>query len=157
MTETNLADQVVFAENAYPAPIEKVWRAWTDPDRLKQWFGPKPGSLHSTEVDLREGGIWRFIFSGPGQPYAALEGAYVEIEAPSRLVFSWRHVSEDADGQRTATPDSTVAATKQPTEGGTLVQVRHSNPKTTEGVTAGWKACLGNLVSLLEAEALAPG
>lgn len=162
MTQSHLkstpADSEILAESAYPVPIEQVWRAWTDPERIVKWFGPAPNALQSAEVDLRTGGDWRFIFSGPGEPYAALEGAYIEVEAPSRLVFSWRHIGTDDSGIQTATPFSQVAVTMQGTEGGTLVQIRHSNIQTLASrtnVSLGWDTCLGNLSKALEAEMLA--
>ena len=154
------ADSEILAESAFPAPIERVWQAWTDPERIVKWFGLAPHALKSAEVDLRNGGAWRFIFSGVDEPYAALEGVYIDVEAPSRLVFSWRHVGRDEGGAETATPFSEVAVSMQSTEGGALVQVRHTNIQTLESrtnVSNDWDTCLGNLAGMLEAETLAPG
>jgi uncharacterized protein YndB with AHSA1/START domain len=163
MSDTHLKttpqDSEIIAKNAFPVPIDRVWRAWTDPERLMKWFGQKAGSLQKADVDLRAGGDWRFMFNSPGEPLMALEGVYEEIEAPSRLVFSWRHVSEDAAGAQTATPYSKVAVTLKGTESGTHVQIRHSYIQTLEGrtgVSTGWDASLSSLGAMLEAEALAP-
>lgn len=47
------------------APPEVVWRCWTDPRHLPQWFGPDGYSCQTKEIDLRQGGVWRFDMIGP--------------------------------------------------------------------------------------------
>jgi uncharacterized protein YndB with AHSA1/START domain len=49
------------------APVAAVWRAWTDPDVLPRWFGPEGITCHTREIDLRDGGVWRFEMRGMGQ------------------------------------------------------------------------------------------
>jgi len=47
------------------APPDKLWRCWTDPALLPLWFGPDGFSCATKEIDLREGGLWRFDMIGP--------------------------------------------------------------------------------------------
>lgn len=47
------------------APAERLWQCWTDPDILPRWFGPEGFSCQTKEIDLREGGQWRFDMIGP--------------------------------------------------------------------------------------------
>lgn len=52
-------------ERTLDAPIDLVWRAYTDPDHLKQWFAPRPYEITECELDLRPGGIFRIRMVGP--------------------------------------------------------------------------------------------
>lgn len=47
------------------APVDKVWRCWTDPSLLPRWFGPDGFACQTHDIDLREGGHWIFDMSGP--------------------------------------------------------------------------------------------
>jgi uncharacterized protein YndB with AHSA1/START domain len=47
------------------APPEKVWRCWTDPTLLPRWFGPDGYTCQTKEMDLRQGGLWRFDMIAP--------------------------------------------------------------------------------------------
>jgi uncharacterized protein YndB with AHSA1/START domain len=74
--------------NAAP---EKIYAAWTDPQKLAQWFGPslaEPGSVRA-ELDVRVGGHYRISFTGEGGEYHQVGGVYREVIANQRLVFSW--------------------------------------------------------------------
>ena len=52
-------------ERTLDAPVDLVWRAYTDPEHLKQWFAPKPYQITECELDLRPGGIFRIRMTGP--------------------------------------------------------------------------------------------
>lgn len=52
-------------ERTLDAPIALVWRAYTDPEHLKQWFAPRPYAISECELDLRPGGIFRTRMTGP--------------------------------------------------------------------------------------------
>jgi uncharacterized protein YndB with AHSA1/START domain len=52
-------------ERTLDAPIDLVWKAYTDPEHLKQWFAPKPYKITECELDLRPGGIFRIRMVGP--------------------------------------------------------------------------------------------
>jgi uncharacterized protein YndB with AHSA1/START domain len=51
----------------FRAPVAAVWRAWTDPEVLPRWFGPQGIECLTKEIDLRDGGVWRFDMIGFGQ------------------------------------------------------------------------------------------
>ena len=52
-------------ERTFSAPRDLVWKAWTDPELLRQWFAPKPYEISEIEFDLRPGGIFRIRMTGP--------------------------------------------------------------------------------------------
>jgi uncharacterized protein YndB with AHSA1/START domain len=71
------------------APRDEVFRAWTDPERIKQWWGPIGMSTPAAQVDLRPGGAYRFVMEAPEGPTLVVAGSYREVTPPSRLVYTW--------------------------------------------------------------------
>jgi uncharacterized protein YndB with AHSA1/START domain len=49
----------------FDAPVEKVWRAWTESELLDQWWAPKPWKANTVTMDFREGGRWMYYMEGP--------------------------------------------------------------------------------------------
>ena len=74
----------------YPVAPEKVWRAWTDPQALKAWFGPEEiVSVPLAEVDLRVGGRFRVAMLAADGETHDVSGIYQELVPNRKLVFSW--------------------------------------------------------------------
>ncbi|HET9350612.1 MAG TPA: SRPBCC domain-containing protein, partial [Burkholderiales bacterium] len=74
----------------YAAAPEKVWRAWTDPEAIKRWFGPGPGEpVSAAELDLRVGGRFRIVFGGADGNANECAGVYKEVVPNRRLAFTW--------------------------------------------------------------------
>ena len=74
----------------YPVAPEKVWRAWTDPQAVKRWWGPAPGEPVSlAELDVRVGGRFRIVFGGPDGKLHECAGTYKEVVPNRKLVFTW--------------------------------------------------------------------
>lgn len=67
---------------------ELVFNSWTDPDRLKNWWGPKGFTNTFHEFDLRPGGKWSFIMHGPDGVNYPNESIFVEITQPERIVLN---------------------------------------------------------------------
>ncbi len=103
--------------NASP---QKVYSAWTDPEKIICWFGPqkvKPGSLKA-DIDLRTGGRYRLCFTTEGGEYSEVGGVYREVVPNARLVFSWAWHS-------TPERESQVTLTFKPDGDGTLLTLHH--------------------------------
>lgn len=92
MPETNQINNVdLFVTRIIDAPLEMVWKAWTEPEHVVRWWGPKDYTSPSAMVDLREGGRYLFAMRAPmeqgGQvSYAA--GVYEKIVPLERLEFT---------------------------------------------------------------------
>jgi uncharacterized protein YndB with AHSA1/START domain len=71
----------------YDAPRAKVWQAWTEPSRLKQWWGPRGFKVHTAKVDLRPGGTYLYGMTAPDGSDMWGKFVYREIKAPEKLVF----------------------------------------------------------------------
>ena len=78
----------IVGVRVFDAPREMVFRAWTDPEALKAWWGPKGFTAHVCTIDLHGGGEYLYCMrSADGQDYWGT-GVYREIVAPSLLVYS---------------------------------------------------------------------
>jgi uncharacterized protein YndB with AHSA1/START domain len=77
---------IIEIRRLLPAPIEEVFRWWTEADRLREWMSPL--GTAGAEVDLRVGGTLRIVMRGAGTVIEH-SGEYVEIAPPRRLVFTW--------------------------------------------------------------------
>ena len=88
---SNTSDQEIVSIRVLNFPREVVFKAYTDPDQLVKWWGPKGFTNTFHEFDLRVGGAWRFIMHSPDGKNYPNEAVFVEITPPERLVFD--HVS----------------------------------------------------------------
>ena len=93
MTEQNQqpikADVVV--KRIIDAPVALVWKAWTDPEYVKRWWGPSHYTSPSAEVDLREGGTFTFAMQAPPEQGGARHystGVYKKIVDQKKLEFT---------------------------------------------------------------------
>lgn len=68
------------------APRDLVWKAWTDPERMKQWWGPKGFTVHHAAMDLRPGGAFHYGMKSPDGHDVWGKFIYREIVPPERLV-----------------------------------------------------------------------
>lgn len=72
----------------FNAPRELVFKAWTDPKQVAQWWGPKGFTTRVTELDLRPGGKWRYVMVGPDGTEYPVKGVFREIVPLERIVTS---------------------------------------------------------------------
>jgi uncharacterized protein YndB with AHSA1/START domain len=74
----------------YGVPPEKVWRAWTDAEALRQWWAPGPAEPVSlAQLDVRVGGRIRIVFGGPDGKAHECTGIYREVVPNRKLAFTW--------------------------------------------------------------------
>lgn len=78
-------DCEIVSSRVVQAPGALVYRAWTQPDHLKNWWGPAGFTNTFREFDLRVGGKWSFVMHGPDKGNYANECAFIKIEEPSLL------------------------------------------------------------------------
>lgn len=84
------SDRELVVTRTFDAPPQIVFQAWSKPELMTQWWIPKtiPMALLSIEMDVRVGGGYRLVFGhGEGQTMAFF-GRYLEVDPPSRLVWS---------------------------------------------------------------------
>jgi uncharacterized protein YndB with AHSA1/START domain len=83
---TTPTDREIVLTRVFDASRRLVWDAFTKPELLKRWFGPRGWSLVVCEVDLRVGGSFRFVLRSPDGRDMGLRGVYREIVPPERSV-----------------------------------------------------------------------
>jgi uncharacterized protein YndB with AHSA1/START domain len=71
------------------APRDKVFAAWTQPELLRQWWGPGPVTCPEAEVDLREGGSYRLANRELDGSITWISGRFERVRAPEELVYTW--------------------------------------------------------------------
>src|SRR5437879_13296000 len=85
---TTPADREIVLTRVFDAPRRLVFDAFTKPELLKRWFGPRGWSLVVCEVDLKVGGTFRFVLRGPDGRDMGMRGVYREIVPPERSVHT---------------------------------------------------------------------
>lgn len=143
MTESNKSLVVRRTVRATP---ERVFAAWTTPEQLQVWFGPRGVKCTSAQVDLRIGGAYRLENRRSDGTVVNIRGVYETIEPPRRLVFSW--MIDDANS-----PPSRVIVELQGRGDVTEVVVRHErilDEATRASHGSGWEQCLDGLAAMLE-------
>lgn len=85
-------DCEIVSSRIFDCPRKQVYRAWSDPDHLKNWWGPHGFSNTFNEFDFRVGGKWRFIMHGPDKGNYANECEFIKIEEPS--LIAWKRFSK---------------------------------------------------------------
>ncbi len=127
----------------FAAPREAVFRAWTDPEELTQWFGPAGATMRDVDVDLRPGGHYRMTLIESNNVHP-VSGVYSEVKAPERLVFSWVWGHGEMAGVETLV----TLDFKDTKDGGTLLTLTHERlptPLAREHHEQGWTGCLDSL------------
>ncbi|HEX5653784.1 MAG TPA: SRPBCC domain-containing protein [Chitinophagaceae bacterium] len=61
----DLANKKINVKREFEAPVEQVWKAWTESQLLDQWWAPKPWKAHTQSMDFRDGGTWLYYMEGP--------------------------------------------------------------------------------------------
>jgi uncharacterized protein YndB with AHSA1/START domain len=151
------AERELVLERVFDAPREKVYRVWTEPSLLKQWFAPLPWTTPGAALDVKPGGTSLVVMRDPeGKDYPS-QGVYLEVVKNAKLVFTdafttaWEPSEkpfmlaiitfEDADGD----PGKTRY----------IARVRHWSPEDREahekmGFHEGWGRCADQLAELLK-------
>jgi uncharacterized protein YndB with AHSA1/START domain len=135
------------------APREKLFRAWTEPELIKQWFAPLPYTTPHAETDVRPGGASLIVMRGPDGNEFPNRGVYLEVVKNERLVFTDAYVKAWELSEK---PFMTVILTFEDQGGKTkyTARVRHwtvADRETHEkmGFHQGWGQCADQLAALV--------
>jgi uncharacterized protein YndB with AHSA1/START domain len=144
MTTKDAAKLSLEIKRVINAPRERVYAAWTEPEQLKQWFGPEKVQTHDLIAEPRAGGRFRWDLSNPEGEKMTCRGEYRELEPDRKIVFTWQWDDDETWENHT----SVVTVELADCEGGTEIRLRHEflpNEKSCEGHTEGWNSVLDKL------------
>lgn len=144
-----MPDHDLVISRLLKAPRAALWRAWTEPDRLKEWWCPKPWVTEVRAFDLRPGGAFHTFMSGPDGGTSDNPGCFLEIVRGERIVFTLMLLSD----WRPATPwlPMTAVISFADEAGGTRYTATvHPDAATRErhaqmGFHEGWNLCIDQL------------
>ena len=147
------ADRELMLTRLIDAPREKLYRAWTDPTLLKQWFAPLPYTTPVAELDVRPGGSAFIVMRGPDGKDLPNHGVYLEVVPNQRLVSTDAFVKA---WEPSAKPFMTLILTFEDEGGKTryTARVRHWTVADREahekmGFHQGWGICADQLAALV--------
>jgi uncharacterized protein YndB with AHSA1/START domain len=146
-------ENVVIAEIFIAAPPARVFQAISDPNQLPKWWGQE-GLYHVTKstMDIRVGGKWRSEGAGADGQTFYVEGEYLEVSPPTRLVHTWTSSYDTAKTVvywelEAETVNSLHPSGPKKSGTGTKVRVRQegfgTNVESAKGHGEGWKRVLG--------------
>ena len=142
-------DRVLVLTRDFQAPRALVFEAWTDPQHLVQWWGPKDFTLPHYQQDFRVGGSYRLCMRSPEGEDHWVWGVYREIVEPERIVFTW---NRDPHPEMPRA-ESVVSVTLAEHAGGTRLTLHHAifqSVRDRNEHVGGWTECLQRLGSYVE-------
>jgi uncharacterized protein YndB with AHSA1/START domain len=87
MTTTQVEGKEIIISRVLNAPAALVWEVWTKPEHVINWWGPNGFTTTSQSMDLRPGGVWRFMMHGPDGTDYPNKIVFLEIVPPEKLVY----------------------------------------------------------------------
>jgi uncharacterized protein YndB with AHSA1/START domain len=147
------SDRELVLTRLIDAAPEKLFRAWTEPDLLKQWFAPLPYTTPVAELDVRPGGRSFVVMKSPDGQEIRCPGVYLEIVPNARIVATDAYTGAWQPSEK---PFMTVILTFEPEDGKTryTARVRHWTVADREahekmGFHEGWGQCTDQLTTLV--------
>ncbi len=127
-TVTTPTEREIHVERIFDAPRDRVFELFTDPELIPEWWGPRGTTTIVDEMDVRNGGSWRYVTRNSDGSETAFRGTYREVSPPDRIVqtFEWEgmpgHVSVDTAvfedlGERTKLVSSSLFHTTEERDG----------------------------------------
>ena len=158
MVESSTYQESVMLERVFDAPIDLVWKMWTDPASFKARYGPAGVTVPVAELDVWPGGRRRVCMAvGPREMW--FTGQHLEVTEPTRLVYTetiadehGNPISPESLGMPPKTPGtSEVTIVLKEVNGGTRVTLTHAGVPAESGGARGWQAAFEKLAAELRA------
>jgi uncharacterized protein YndB with AHSA1/START domain len=162
MADTQRSTDAVVIERTFDAPADLIWQMWTDPEHLKEWFGPMGATIPVARMDVRVGGsrlIRMEVQTPSGRMSMWFAGEYLQVVTNQLLVYtefisdeSGNAVSASAMGIGDGHPSTTeVRVELEQFDGVTKMVVTHAGIPGDSPGAAGWTMALDKLAARLAA------
>lgn len=153
----DLANKKIHVTRGFAAPVEKVWKAWTESSILDKWWAPKPWKAETKSLEFKEDGTWLYQMVGPNG-----EGSWCRVDfksvTPQQSFSSTTRFCDENGNPDDTFPAMHWMANFQAVEGGTEVKVDITFDSESDlekivamGFEAGFTMALGNLDELFNA------
>lgn len=162
MADDNGSQDAVVIERSFDAPVDLIWRMWTDPEHFKAWYGPDGATIPAAKMDVRVGGsrlVCMEVQSPGGLMQMWFAGEYREVVENERLVYTESMSDENGNlvlpsdmGMPEGHPMTTEVQVQLDEVGGrtTMVMTHTGIPSDSPGA-AGWAMALDKLAAQLDA------
>ena len=141
MTEPNFRLEI---KRFIKAPADRVYAAWTQPEQLRQWFGPEQVQTTNLIADPRSGGTFRWDLTDSDGDKLTMKGEFRELQPGRKVVFTWHWENDEVWENHVSIV--TVELTER--AGGTELRLIHEqlpNEQSRDSHTAGWNSALDKL------------
>jgi uncharacterized protein YndB with AHSA1/START domain len=158
VVDSSTYQESVVLERVFDAPIDLVWKMWTDPVSFKAWYGPAGATVPVAELDVWPGGRRRVCMAaGPREMW--FMGQHLEVTEPTRIVYTetladehGNPISPESLGMPAKTPGTTeVTVVLADVNGATRVTLTHAGVPAESGAAGGWNAAFDKLAAELQA------
>jgi uncharacterized protein YndB with AHSA1/START domain len=158
MTDDNASPDAVVIERSFDAPVDLIWRMWTDPEHFAAWYGPDGASIPVAKMDVRVGGtrlVCMEVQTPDGPMQMWFTGEYREVTEKTRLVYTESICDQDGNvlspsdtGMPEGHPTTTeVRVELDDIDGHTRMVMTHIGvPSDSPGAT-GWTMALDKLAT----------
>ena len=159
--ENSVQTNEVFIEETFKASIDRVFRAWTDPQQLMKWYAPEGCTIRFKQLDIHTGGKFHSCITHPTHGDCWCIGEYLEIVPNRKIVFTM--INADEDGQPVNPADigmdadwpgeTVVTVTFAEEKGSTRLQLRQTVSQalaTKTGAFPSWLQMLGKMKAMVE-------
>ncbi len=141
-------DYKVSISKEFHAPVEKLYKAWTQPELLKQWWKPMNKTLTEVVNDLHKDGVVRYVFEDNS---LIIEGKYMEVKENEKLLYSWNWQLAKDDIKDSSYKLTIEFSGKDDTSNITVLQENFVNEEGALPHKEGWEKGLNDLKEFLEA------
>ena len=158
--ENHVNNKEVFIEETFNASIERVFNAWTDPEKLMKWYAPDGCTIYFKKIEVKTGGQFHSCISNPQFGDCWCIGEYKEVLPNTRIVFTLINADENGDrinpadiGMDPHWPGETlVTVTLKEENGKTILQLRQTvaaELAKKTGAYPSWLQMLNNMQVML--------
>jgi len=147
------ADDQILITREFDAPKHLVYKAWTTPELVRQWWSAKRGAVTVCEIDLRVGGTWRYVMIAQGGMEVGFHGEYREIVPDDRIVST-----EVYEGMPDGQALNTITFTEVDGRTTVGILVEHTSKEDRDGhINSGMEDGMQDAMDLLEQVAISLG
>lgn len=160
MNDSTITKDAVVIERTFNAPMNLIWRLWTDPGEFQQWYGPTGFTIPVAKMDVRVGGKRHICMASPdGSMKMWFTGEYREVTPKTRLVYTESMADEDGNvlppsamGMPDDHPMTTeVTVSLEELNGQTQMTMTHAGVAADSGEAGGWEQAFDKMAEYIEA------